>query len=143
MAEQLPKRNIIIVAGIIVSVVLANIIGSHNQAVSEQQLIESFFPSGQYSLYKENDNKWVIYDNNGDEPGLLYTGKGRGYNGTVGVLVRTDTLGQIIGMDMVNHSEAPSYVDRITSNGFLKRARNYNIREIAYDKPLDAVSGLL
>ncbi len=116
MAEQLSKRNIIIVAGIIVLIVLANIIGSRIQTTSEQHIVESFFPPGQYTFQKENDNKWIIYDSSRDESGYLYMGEGKGYNGMVGVLARTDIYGHIVGLDLARHSETPSYVDRIISN---------------------------
>ncbi len=141
MAEQFRKRNIIIVAGIIVLILLANIIGSNRQTTSEQHLVESFFPAGQYILDKENDNKWVLYEGSPLSTGYLYVGEGKGYNGTVRVFTHTDTAGQIIKLDLARHSETPSYVDRIISNGFLIRAGNFNIREFAYDEPLDAVSG--
>ncbi len=141
MADKSYKRNIIIAAGIIVLIILANIVGSLRQTASEQQLIESVFPPGQYSLHKENDNKWVIYDNNRDKPGFLYAGEGRGYNGMVGVLTHTDTTGNILGLELASHSETPSYIDRIINSGLLTQAGNINIREFAYDEPLDAVSG--
>ena len=141
MAERLPERDIIIVAGIFVLIVLANIIGSHRHTASEQQLIESFFPPGQYNLHKENDNKWILYEGSPLPTGYLYTGEGRGYNGKVGVFAHTDTDGQIIGLELARHSETPSYVDRIKRDGFLGRVVNFNIREFAYDEPLDAVSG--
>lgn len=141
MADQFRKRDIIIVAGIFVLIVLANIIGSHRHTASEQQLVESFFPAGQYNLHKENDNKWILYEGGPLPTGYLYIGEGKGYNGTVGVYAHTDTTGQIIDLELARHSETPSYVDRIISNGFLKRAVNFNIREFAHNEPLDAVSG--
>lgn len=134
-------RDLIIVSGIAVMIILAAVYGKNHFVESQKQLLEIFFPSSQYIIERVNDNKWKLTNSGNQNSWNLYAGDGQGYNGSVGVLVQTDMSGIITRLNITTNHETPSYFQKLEKNNFLKTASQVKIDEYLLGEPVNAISG--
>ncbi|PKP51394.1 MAG: hypothetical protein CVT92_12915 [Bacteroidetes bacterium HGW-Bacteroidetes-1] len=134
-------RDLIIVSGIAVMIILAAVYGKRRDAETQKELIEAFFPSSQYHIERVNGNKWKLSSSNLLYSGNIYIGEGKGYNGAVSIMVQTDHQGRISQLNIIANHETPSYFQKLKINNFLKTASQVKIGDYVSGEPIDAVSG--
>ncbi len=77
-----------------------------------------------YSDVETADNgvTWCIgYDKDGNEVGYVFTSGAKGYGGTVSVMVGMDKEGNIMGVEILSHSETPGLGANATKDDFKGR----------------------
>jgi NosR/NirI family transcriptional regulator, nitrous oxide reductase regulator len=135
-------RRLLLLSGIIILIIIANISGSKRQRLSEQISPEQFFEDSDHILKKVNDHKWRTYNSDGLHTGHVYLGNGRGYNGLVHVMVHTGMEGNIVGLKAIKHDETPSYFQKISRSGFFEHFTGLMVKDIQHDSPpIQVVSG--
>lgn len=141
ISDKSHRNYIIIVVVVVVLLVLAKIIGSWQERGSDVHLLSKHYPAERYILERINNQQWYIYNQQGDTTGILYTGKGDGYNGPVGVLVKTSLDGHIRNVDVLYHSDTPSYFQKLHQAGFLEKLSSLSREQLQNTEQTDVVSG--
>lgn len=109
-----------------------------------EEVMSRFFPGGEKCKLGQ-DSIWQIYDGEGAHLGALidsrpYGQNNYGFGGPTPILIATDTEYKVLGVEIVDHNETPSYIKLVTRKGFFNQWNDLSLRE-ALQKPVDVVSG--
>jgi polyferredoxin len=78
----------------------------------------------------------------GDVIGYAAVGQGNGYGGPLKVIVGVDSVGNILGMEIIENHETPGFFRRVGSTGFLEQFDDKTIRDpMRIDNDIDGISG--
>lgn len=74
--------------------------------------------------------------------GTIASGKAQGYGGPLEVFILSDSVGQVIGIEISEHSETLAYINKLKQRSFFKQFEGKAVNsEFLVDKDVDGVSG--
>jgi Na+-translocating ferredoxin:NAD+ oxidoreductase subunit G len=115
--------------------------------IKEQQddsvftMLDKMFPD--MSEYKLVDDVYVIYDD-GNVIGYAYLAQGKGYGGTIEILVGLEDETTIKGISIITHNESPGLGSRITEDSYLEQYNGLKIQDTDMSSnggKIDAITG--
>ena len=133
---------------VFVAVMLLSVVDGYTREQIEYQeeqkrlgMLTEMFPD--MSDYDFEDDIYVIYTD-GVKIGYAFLAVGRGYGGTITILVGLENETTIKGIAVVSHSETPGLGARITESSFVDEFAGLNISEAAVKRDggqIDALTG--
>jgi Na+-translocating ferredoxin:NAD+ oxidoreductase subunit G len=133
---------------VFVSITLLTITNSITKDKVEEQkdgsifnTLEGMFPD--MSEFKLIDEVYVIYDD-GNVIGYAYLAAGKGYGGSIEILVGLEDETTIKGISIINHSESPGLGSRITEDEYLTQYNKLKISDSDLKSSggkIDAITG--
>jgi len=106
------------------------------------KLLSGIFPSADFR--EENGIYLAVSGENGELLGYVARAEGRGYGGTIVLLVGVTKDGRVKKVRVLSHSETPGLGARIAEEDFLSQFENRTVDEILLRRDggeIDAVSG--
>jgi len=100
--------------------------------IQEQQddsvftMLDTMFP--ELSEYKLVEDIYVIYDDE-NVIGYAYLAQGKGYGGTIEILVGLEDETTIKGISIITHSESPGLGSKITNDSYLQQYTGLKIED--------------
>lgn len=104
-------------------------------------MLDKMFPD--MSEFKLKEDIYVIY-NNEKVIGYAYLAQGKGYGGTIEILVGLEDETTIKGISIITHSESPGLGSRITEDNYLNQYNGIKIQDSelsANGGKIDAITG--
>lgn len=134
-------RNPMRLLAIVGLIILAVWCGRMMEETDHRSELERFFPANEYRLVPVNHWKWRVADMGGEDMGWIYTGESMGYNGPVRILAMTGTDGRIQSLHVLDHTETPSYFQKLLRRGFLEQFMGMRIEKAIEPGAVQAVTG--
>ena len=109
-----------------------------------RQALELFFPDFESFETERYDNDYfdLIYDHSGQLMGIMATVQQQGYDGAITYNLAVDGSGEILGLDIISHSETPGIGDVIATDYFREQFIGKGFADpITAGKDVDIVSG--
>ncbi len=126
---------------IVAMIVLAVWRGRVMEETDHKTELEHFFPGDEYKLVPVNHWKWRVAGIGREDTISIYSGEGMGYNGPVRILVVKGTDGSIQSLHVLNHTETPSYFQKLLNEGFLEQFIGLPLKNSFEPGAVQAVSG--
>jgi len=133
---------------VFVAVMLLSVVDGYTREQIEYQeeqkrlgMLTEMFPD--MSEYDFEDDIYIIYAD-GAKIGYAFLAVGRGYGGTITILVGLENETTIKGIAVVSQSETPGLGARITESSFVDEFAGLNISEVAVKRDggqIDALTG--
>ena len=104
-------------------------------------MLKDMFPS--MSDYTLEDDVYVLYES-GAVTGYAYIAEGKGYGGTIDILVGLEDATTIKGISIINHAESPGLGARINEDAYKGQYSNLTITdsEMRFNGgKIDAITG--
>jgi uncharacterized protein with FMN-binding domain len=118
----------------------AIIVGKYNEKQNSVEVLSKLYPNFEI-LKTSNENLFIVSQNN---QGVKYIslGEGSGFGGKITVLSLIDSSGFIKDIQVINHSETPSFFVKVKGKKFLNEfiGNEFNAL-IKADVPIDAICG--
>ena len=141
MQKTIFTSNWFLLAGIAGLILFAGWIGRINHQADKNRHLQQYFSGADHTFSAVNSNKWQFWAAENELSGFIYSGTGKGYNGPLEVIIQTDTLGIILSIVSVLHSETPSYYEKLNKRGFFSGLLNKQAVDFLEGNPVDIVSG--
>ncbi len=141
MPAKRPFSQALAVGAVAVLLALSSLLGALRQQSGMLEMLAEYAGPADYRLERINSERWQLLDQEGNSMGELRLGEGRGYNGPVGVVVKTSSGGEILDVGILYHSETPSYVQKLYRRGYLGKLAASTPDQLRGMGPADAVSG--
>lgn len=109
-----------------------------------RQALELFFPDFESFESEQYDNDYfdLIYDQSGQLMGIMATVQQQGYDGAITYNLAIDGNGEILGLDIISHSETPGIGDVIVTDYFREQFVGKGFADpITAGEDVDIVSG--
>lgn len=95
----------------------------------------------------EGHEGWFRAVTDGKTSGYIVPGEGKGYGGTIKMLVAVDTNQALIGYKVLSHNETPGLGDKTTQPKFRsqfvgKKVENLEVVKVHEDGKIDAIAGV-
>jgi len=95
----------------------------------------------------EGHTGWFAAEKDGQVAAYIVSGEGKGYGGTIRMLVAADQAGAVLGYKVLSHNETPGLGDKTTQPKFRnqftgKKVENMEVVKIHEDGKIDAISGV-
>ncbi len=106
------------------------------------RLLSQIFPSADFR--EENGIYLAVSRENGELLGYIAEAEGKGYGGTIVLLVGVTRDGRVRRVRVLSHSETPGLGSRIAEDDFLSQFENRTVDEILLRRDggeIDAISG--
>jgi len=113
------------------------------EKIKIEKMIKGIFLGMTDYIYDEDKELYFIYSSN-NLIGYAFLAKGKGYGGSVDILVGLKNENIIEGVRIIKHSETPGLGARITEEGFLGQFKNIDIKDIFLKREggkIDAITG--
>ncbi len=117
-----------------ITVVISILLLSYAQSVTEQLVVEDDVPEemrehlvqiydddATFSEFEYEGDMFYVVREGGDVIGMAHIAVGAGYGGDMDVLVGLDDAGDIVGVNVIEHSETPDLGDRVLEDDFKER----------------------
>jgi electron transport complex protein RnfG len=90
---------------------------------------------------------WFMAMQDGKTTAYIVPGEGKGYGGSIKMLVAADPSGTILGYKVLSHNETPGLGDRTTQPKFRdqftgKKVENLEVVKVHEDGKIDAITGV-
>lgn len=107
----------------------------------EMEIIQGFYPNTDHTTTNEIDtdidNQILVYDNQDNLLGYVYSASGSNGYGAITTLVAINLDNQIIGIDFSEFSQTPGFGDKLLTEEYLGQYTNLDVN----DPTVDGVSG--
>ncbi len=97
-----------------------------------ENLVEIYDDDATFSEFEYEDNLFFVVREAGTVTGMAHVAAGSGYGGEIEVLVGMDDAGDIVGMNVLEHSETPDLGDRVFEDDFKDRFMG-----LGYNDPIE------
>ncbi len=117
-----------------ITVVISILVLSYARTVTEQLVVEEDVPEemrghlvqiydedATFSEFEYEDRMFYVVREGGNVIGMAHIAVGAGYGGDMEVLVGMDDAANIIGINVIEHSETPDLGDRVLEDDFKDR----------------------
>jgi electron transport complex protein RnfG len=146
---------VFIITIVFVAISLLSLINcfTHTQLEFQQEettlkLLQKVFPEVDYYYYDEEIEIYTIFDNNKDEIGYAFVDKGKGYGGTIRILVGLEDENTIKSVSIISHNEVLNtggeYGNTLDFTPLLRQLVGLKIEDCILDKDggnIDSISG--
>ncbi len=107
-----------------------------------QNLVEIYGEDATFSEFEYEDNLFFVVREGGNVIGMAHAAVGSGYGGDMEVLVGMDDNADIVGLNVIEHSETPDLGDRVMQDDFKQRfvGLGYN-DSIEIGEDIDSLTG--
>ena len=86
-----------------------------------QNLVEIYGEDATFSEFEYENNLFFVAREGGNVIGMAHAATGTGYGGDMEVLVGMDDAANIVGLNVIDHSETPDLGDRVLQDDFKER----------------------
>lgn len=111
--------------------------------IDEIDIAADFFSEeAELNVEEYDESTYFIAKNNGEVIGLAGFSRGRGYGGIMELLIIVDRRGEILGYEVIIHSETEGIGTPVTEENFINRFVGLNITDpLEIGEDIDVLSG--
>ncbi len=107
-----------------------------------QNLVEVYGEEATFSEFEYEDELFFVAREGGSVIGMAHVAIGTGYGGDMEVLVGLNDAGDIVGLNVIDHSETPDLGDRVLQDDFKERFVGLGYNDpIEIGEDIDSLTG--